>query len=171
MQFTRHRELQLEVFQNSAAYLGLPNDNPEFVHLTPENSRRLRALPAWFSLMAYGAKGYREIVDRNCQLARLLGEKIAASGDFKLLAPVRLNVVCFTLARENISLDRIKKFLVILRDRGKVFLTPTVYKDTPAIRAALVNWQTQETDIEIAWNELLEAVNLLEKTTYNRHGI
>lgn len=167
MQFTKHRELQLEVFQNSAAYLGTPTDNPEFVHLTPENSRRLRALPAWFSLMAYGAQGYREIVERNCELAQLLGEKMACSRYFKLLAPVRLNVVCFTLEGEENSLDTIKKFLVILRDRGKVFLTPTVYKDTPAIRAALVNWQTQETDIEIAWDALLEAVNLLQNHSFN----
>jgi glutamate/tyrosine decarboxylase-like PLP-dependent enzyme len=160
MQFTKHRDLQLEVFQNHAAYLGLPTDNPDFVHLTPENSRRLRALPAWFSLMAYGAEGYREIVENNCQLAKFLGEKIDRSQEFKLLAPVRLNVVCFTLSSEETSSDTIAQFLARLRDRGKVFLTPTVYQGIPAIRAALSNWRTEKKDIEIVWEALLGTRNL-----------
>jgi glutamate/tyrosine decarboxylase-like PLP-dependent enzyme len=163
MQFTRHRELQLQVFQNHAAYLGLHTENPDFVHLTPENSRRLRALPAWFSLMAYGSEGYREIVERNCELAQLLGEKIDNSSEFKLLAPVRLNVVCFTLSGEETTSDAIAQFLKALRDRGKIFLTPTVYKGIPAIRTALSNWRNEKTDIEIAWQELLQTRNQLKQ--------
>jgi glutamate/tyrosine decarboxylase-like PLP-dependent enzyme len=161
MQFSKHRDLQLQVFQNRAAYLGEPSENPEFIHLTPENSRRFRALPAWFTLKAYGSKGYCEIVERNCYLARLLGEKIELSPDFKLLAPVRLNVVCFTLAddRSEILLEKIEKFLISLRDRGRVFLTPTVYRGTPAMRAAISNWRTTEIDLEIAWETLTETID------------
>ncbi|MEU5535256.1 aminotransferase class I/II-fold pyridoxal phosphate-dependent enzyme, partial [Streptomyces sp. NPDC020362] len=70
VQFTRRRDLQVAVFHNASPYLGLPAGEPDFLHLTPENSRRLRALPAWFSLVAYGRAGHREIVERNVALAR-----------------------------------------------------------------------------------------------------
>lgn len=149
MIFTKHKSLQLKVFQNSAAYLGDPSQSPDFFHYTPENSRRWRALPSWFTLMAYGKEGHTEIVERNCAMAQKLGNWISASSKFRLLAPVRMNVVCFTLNKEGLTADDIKVFLAQVRDDGRAFFTPTVYNGVPAIRAALSNWLTQEHDIDI----------------------
>ncbi len=158
MQFSKHQNLQIEVFQNAgAAYLGAISENPEFVHLTPENSRRFRALPAWFSLLAYGRAGHAEIVTRNVHLARELGERIQSSSEFKLLAPVRMNVVCFTLEIPDQKI--ISELLERIRDEGQVFFTPTVYKGIPAIRAAFSNWRTTKTDLEIIWNSLCAATH------------
>jgi glutamate/tyrosine decarboxylase-like PLP-dependent enzyme len=156
MQFTRHASLQLKVFQNSAAYLGDQNASPDFFHYTPENSRRWRSLPAWFTLMAYGKKGHAEIVERNCACAKLLGDKIESSENFNLLAPVRMNVVCFSIKRKNISSDQIRAFLNSVRDDGRAFFTPTFYNGLPGIRAAFSNWLTEEEDVAIAWQALNE---------------
>lgn len=150
MQFTRHKNLQLKVFQISAAYLSDPEKSPDYFHYTPESSRRWRSLSSWFTLMAYGKEGHREIVERNCQLAHLLGEAINASKHFRLLAPVKMNVVCFTLNDKAITPEDVQKFLKAVRDDGRVFFTATIYKGIPAIRAAISNWQTQKEDIDIA---------------------
>jgi glutamate/tyrosine decarboxylase-like PLP-dependent enzyme len=149
MFFTRHKDLQLKVFQNSAAYLGDPNQSPDFFHYTPENSRRWRAHPSWFTLMAYGKEGHAEIVERNCAMAEKLGAWITNSSKFKLLATVRMNVVCFTFNKEEVTSEEIRNFLVRVRDDGRAFFTPTVYNGVPAIRAAVSNWLTQENDIDI----------------------
>jgi glutamate/tyrosine decarboxylase-like PLP-dependent enzyme len=162
MQYTRpeHLALQVEVFQNSASYLNaFTLEDPDFNHLTPENSRRFRALPAWCTLMAYGREGYREIVERNCDLAQQLSAKIQTSECFALLAPTRLNIVCFTLTPRNgeqASADTIRRLLAWLRDDGRAYFTPTVYQGQPGLRAAFSNWRTTAADVELAWQALEE---------------
>ncbi len=158
-----HKMLQVETFQNSnAPYLGDPMADFTFMNFLPENSRRLRALPAWFSLMAYGKKGYADIVENNIRLAQLLGKLIDGHQAFEQMAPVRLNTVCFTLSNYKHSSHKIKLFLSLLNESGKVFMTPTLYNNSFGIRAAFVNWRSTEKDVQIIWNELLNALEAFD---------
>lgn len=148
LQFTRHRDLQLRVFQNAAAYLGPIGERPDFVHLTPENSRRWRALPAWFSVQAYGREGHAEIVRRNIDGARLLGALLQADAPrFELLSPVRLNIVCFAVQGHD-DVARVQALLERLRDSGEAFLTPTYFQGRWAVRAAFSNWRSEAADAQ-----------------------
>lgn len=157
-----HRQLQVETFQNSnAPYLGDPLENFNYMNFLPENSRRLKALPAWFTLKAYGKEGYREIVERNIHCARQLGSFIRESDHFELLAPVRLNTVCFSLKNES-DPAKVQQFLDKLNDSGKVFMTPTVFNKRKGIRAALVNWRTSSKDVLIVQEEMENAVNAVQ---------
>ncbi|MFG3041011.1 pyridoxal phosphate-dependent decarboxylase family protein [Streptomyces sp. NPDC048330] len=157
VQFTRRQDLQVRVFHNESPYLGLPTGTPDFLHLTPENSRRLRALAAWFSLTAYGREGHAEIVARCAALARRLGEGVAAVPGLRLLAPVRLNVVCLTLA-EDPTAERLAALARAVAGSGEAFLTPTVLHGTPALRAAFSNWRTTEADTDRVRDALARAV-------------
>lgn len=167
VQFSRRSDLQLRVFQNSAAYLGAPgtpHTQPDFVHLTPENSRRLRALPVWFTLRAYGRDGMQAIVEDCCRLAAQLGRALAASSAFELLAPVRMNVVCFALRdiAEAKAEAETQRFVKRVRDAGEAFVTPTVYGGRWGLRAAFSNWRTDEDDVLRVFAALEDAARQTE---------
>ncbi len=136
----QHAALQVATFQNSAApYLGDPAADFNYLNQGPENSRRLRALPAWFSLWAYGRGGYEDIVIRCITTAKALGEALDQSAEFSLLAPVKLNVVAFALNDK--TDDQIDQFVQTLNDQGRYFLSPTTLFGRRGLRAAFVNWQ------------------------------
>ncbi|WP_281235474.1 pyridoxal phosphate-dependent decarboxylase family protein [Flavobacterium gelatinilyticum] len=148
-----HINLQIETFQNSnAPYLGNPLENFNYLNIVPENSRRLRALPAWFSLKAYGKEGFRDIIENSITLALQFGNALIEN-DFELLAPIRLNNVCFTL-KGNENQEKVSQFLTKLNDTGKVFMTPTIYQNKKGIRASFVNWRTNEHDIKLVVEEM-----------------
>jgi glutamate/tyrosine decarboxylase-like PLP-dependent enzyme len=154
-----HTALQIETFQNSnAPYLGNPLENFNYLNVLPENSRRLRALPVWFSLLAYGKEGFQDIVENNIALAQQFGNALIEDGFFELLAPIRLNNVCFTLKGDH-NQEKVSQFLTNINDTGKVFMTPTFYNNRKGIRASFVNWRTTENDIKI----VIEEMNLIFK--------
>ncbi len=152
VQFSRRPDLQVRVFQNSAPYLGVPTDDPDFVHLTPESSRRLRALPAWFTLAAYGREGHRDIVERNIASAHRLGELISAAGAVRLIGPVRLNVVCFTTTGTQ-DIGR------AVAESGEAFITPTVYNGQKGWRAAFSNWRTTDADVDRVFAAIMKVAS------------
>jgi glutamate/tyrosine decarboxylase-like PLP-dependent enzyme len=145
----QYQLLQVATFQNSnAPYLGDPMTHFDYLNFLPENSRRLKALPAWFALQAYGSTGIRSIIVNSIERANEFATLITARGAFVLLAPVRLNTVCFTLSG-NAPAEAVNDFLHRLNATGTVFMTPTVYKGTRGIRAAFVNWRTTAADVQL----------------------
>ena len=154
----QHKNLQIETFQNSnAPYLGNPLENFSYLNFLPENSRRLKALPVWFSLLAYGKQGFQDIIENSIAMALQFDNFITENENFELLAPTRLNNVCFTLAGDH-NQEKVNLFLSHLNDKGKVFMTPTVYENRKGIRASFVNWRTSEKDIQIAIEEMKASV-------------
>ena len=89
----------------------------------------------------------------------------SGSEHFDLLAPVRLNIVCFALRRrkgeepgENAetATSRRDELLERLTADGRVLLSPTVFAGRPGIRAAFSNWMTGETDVGLVMGALEE---------------
>ncbi|MEO0731858.1 MAG: pyridoxal-dependent decarboxylase [Bacteroidota bacterium] len=153
-----HLPLQITTFQNTnAAYLGEPEDHFSYLNAGPENSRRLRALPAWFTLTAYGREGYEDIVRRCIDTAQSLGLALDMHSDWELLAPVHLNVVAFRPKGANAdTVDRLSR---VLNARGKYFLTPTTLHGQRGLRAAFVNWQAEVRQVPELVAELNTALN------------
>ncbi len=152
-----HNLHQVETYQNSnAPYLGDPLEQFNYLNFLPENSRRMRALPAWFSLQAYGTEGYAEIVDRCIDLAQYLGQLIDDSKYLMQIAPAHLNNLCFSL-RDTQEPDDVRRFLHQLNATGQVFMTPTVFHGVAGIRCSLVNWMTTKEDVDLVF-DLMEEV-------------
>jgi glutamate/tyrosine decarboxylase-like PLP-dependent enzyme len=137
-----------------APYLQVGTDaRPSYGDRGPEMSRRARSLAVWATLKAYGRAGYQQMVDRHIRLAQRVGEQVAADPDLELLAPVRLNVVCFRYhprGEPEDSLDDLNRRLgaAIVSD-GRVYFGTTLYGDRVAFRPAISNWRTTESDVDL----------------------
>ena len=151
--FSRHLDAQNGMFKNESSYLPPPATDPlNFPNLGPENSRRLRALPAWASLMAYGRSGHRALVERSVALASALAERLDGDAGFALLAHPWLNIVCFapTSDRGRFSQSGVKRFVEALIADGRVRVSSAVLDDQPCVRLAILNWRTAPSDLDIA---------------------
>jgi glutamate/tyrosine decarboxylase-like PLP-dependent enzyme len=137
-----------------APYLPSADDtHPSFGFVSPENSRRARALTVWATLRAYGRVGYRQMVERHLALAQHLADCVDSAPELERLADVPLNIVCFRARPANVSeeqLDELNNQLgAALRADGRVFVGTTTYAGKTALRPAIVNWQTQAEDIDL----------------------
>ncbi len=168
--FVRERRYLVKAFSESAAYLPAEEEgSPSFAYISPEGSRRARSFAVWATLKAYGREGYREMVERHVDIAAHLAERIDAEPGFELLAEPQLNVVTFRWRPDGVpeeELDELNKRLgaELLRD-GRVFAGTTIYEGRIAFRPAIVNWRTQEADVDLLVDVLLElAPALLART-------
>jgi glutamate/tyrosine decarboxylase-like PLP-dependent enzyme len=159
--FVREERWRRDSFAEGAAYLpALDDPRPVLAYQSPEGSRRGRALAVWATLRAYGAEGYRAMVERHLDLATRLAARIDAEPGFERLADAPLNIVCFRWrppgAAED-ELDRLNSRLgdALLED-GRVFAGTTLFEGKVAFRPAIVNWQTREEDVDLLVDVLVE---------------
>lgn len=152
--FTKHASYLYEVFNNGTFDTGQMPETASLHSFTPEGSRRLRALPVWMSLRAYGKKGYQDIIDRNIDACRYCGDLIKKSKYFRLLNEVRSNVCCFTLNKDNVTKQEVAAFLRSLQSEGVTFSNACDYFGTAAMRVCVSNFRTEKQDIQKAFDSI-----------------
>jgi glutamate/tyrosine decarboxylase-like PLP-dependent enzyme len=151
--FVAEPERLVKAFSYTGDYLpALDDPRPNFGTIGPESSRRARALATWATLRAYGRRGYREMVEGHLDLAQKLASLVDAAPDLERLADVPLNIVCFRFnpgGEPEEELNRINHRLgeAILED-GRFYVGTTKYGSKTALRPALVNWRTRESDVD-----------------------
>jgi glutamate/tyrosine decarboxylase-like PLP-dependent enzyme len=159
--FIREDRWRRGAFAEQADYLPpLDSPRPVFGFRTPEGSRRARALAVWATLRAYGAQGYRAMVERHLDVATHLARRIDAEPAFERLAEAPLNIVCFRWRPPGVpeeALDALNRDLgeALLED-GRVFAGTTLFEGKVAFRPAIVNWQTREVDVDVLVDVLIE---------------
>lgn len=150
----RHRQ----AFAQPAAYLqrearGLAAGAVWPCDLGPDLSRGFRALKTWFTLKTFGTDRLGAVMARSCALAKYLEARVLAEPRLELLAPVRLNIVCF---RYRVGNEINREIVADVQESGIAAPSGTNLDGKFAIRAAIVNHRTEERDIDALVAAVLE---------------
>jgi glutamate/tyrosine decarboxylase-like PLP-dependent enzyme len=108
------------------------------------------------TLSAYGSERLGGVVETTCALAQHLAARIAASNRLELLAPVSLNIVCFGVA--GFTAAQTMSLVADLQEDGLFAPSTTTINGRVAIRAAIVNHRTAQSDIDALVEEILRRV-------------
>jgi glutamate/tyrosine decarboxylase-like PLP-dependent enzyme len=126
-----------------------------------ELSRGFRALKVWFTFKTYGARAIGALISESCRLARYLEERIRATAELEVLAPVELNIVCFGYRSERAN--EVNRMIAInLQERGRVAPSMTTLNGRVAIRAALFNHRTGRDEVDTLVEQTLLLGRALE---------
>jgi glutamate/tyrosine decarboxylase-like PLP-dependent enzyme len=164
----RDGDLQLAAFAQATNYLaasprGLAGGAPWACDLGPDLSRGFRALKIWMTLSAYGAAALGDVVETTCELAQYLGQRVQEDERLELLAPVTLNIVCFGV-RSGVDVEEL---VADMQEGGKFAPSTTKVNGRPAIRVAIVNHRTKQTDIDALLADVLARIEPRQAASFD----
>jgi glutamate/tyrosine decarboxylase-like PLP-dependent enzyme len=136
----------------SGTYLLLAGDHRDAVNLTPDSSRRARAIEVWAALKSLGRSGLAELVSRNCAQARRIADELKRAG-VKVLNKVVLNQVVVTFGDD----DRTRRVIASIQDSGGCWCGGTTWRGQAAMRISVSSWATTEEDVERSVRAILDA--------------
>jgi aromatic-L-amino-acid decarboxylase len=152
--YTIHPHLLREVFSLVPEYLRGDADQAEINYMDYgiQLGRWFRALKAWMVFSSFGENGLVARIREHIRLARLFATWVENDGDFELLAPVQMGVVCFRAVCEEDGGDGLlertnnlnRSLVKSVNATGRAYLTHTVLGEKVAMRVAMGNVLTTE---------------------------
>lgn len=137
----------------SGAYL-MVTDHREAMNVTPDSSRRARAIEVWAALKSLGRSGLADMVSRHCRQARRLAEGLRAGG-VEILNDVVLNQVVAVFGDD----ARTQRVIAAVQEDGVCWCGGTNWKGRAAMRISVSCWATTDDDIEQSLAAILQAHN------------
>ncbi len=138
-------------FAVGGAYLQ-PSGGRDAIELTPENSRRARALDVWAALQSLGRAGLAELIERNCAQARRFAEGLRGAG-LEVLNDVVLNQVLVAFGDD----ERTAKIQSAIQEAGTCWCSGTRWRGRAALRISVSSWATGTEDVEDSLDSILAA--------------
>ena len=138
----RHRQSLASAMQASGSYILYSKDRDNML-LTPDMSRRSRAVELWAAMKFLGRQGIQDLVDGLCRNALLLAEMLRADG-FRILNDVVFNQVLVACESDG----QTQKTLSAIQASGECWCGGAVWKGTQAIRVSVCSWATTLEDLE-----------------------
>jgi glutamate/tyrosine decarboxylase-like PLP-dependent enzyme len=129
-----------------------------FVDAGPQNSRGFRALKVWLALRQAGAGGYRQMISDDIELSRAMADAVRAHPALELITQ-NLSITTFRYVPEDLRstradesaayLDALNEALLeALQRGGEAFVSNAVVQGRYVLRACIVNFHTERTDVE-----------------------
>ena len=124
-----------------------------------EMSRRFRGLKVWTILKARGVEGLRGAITHDIALRRHLDRRIADHPRLESLGS-ELSIACFRYVPEHAAnektIDEInRKILETLVHEGRCYMSPTTLEGRYSLRACIVSFRTQVSDVDFLVDEVL----------------
>jgi len=140
-----------QLFSESSDYLHAnEDDSPEqfsFFSISPELSRRFRALPFYISMRHYGLDRLGRNALHNVQCAEYLAQRVRNEKDLELIAAPQLSILCFRFQPDGLDDDSVDRLNTAIRDRiqleGDYLISPTLVNERPALRVCIINHATR----------------------------
>jgi aromatic-L-amino-acid/L-tryptophan decarboxylase len=155
----RDKQAMRDTFSLVPPYLRDDTSLPWFSEFGIQQSRGFKALKLWMTIQQVGEQGYRELISHDIAMARALQGRLRERADFELVAAGPLSVTCFRYAPAGVddvtALNR--QLLDIVQREGKAFLTSTELNGALVLRACIVNFRTQEGDLDVLLDTIAEA--------------
>jgi L-2,4-diaminobutyrate decarboxylase len=125
-------------------------DNPSdlAIHLT----RRIRGVPLWVSLQAYGWDAYSEAVDRCFAIAAYAAEQVALRTQLELVLDPALTVLL--VRRRGWTPTDYDAWSAQALQRGLAFAIPTKHAGETVLRLCFVNPLTTRADVDLVLDDL-----------------
>jgi aromatic-L-amino-acid/L-tryptophan decarboxylase len=140
---------------------GLGGGEPWPCDFGPELSRGFRALKVWFALKEHGTQKIGHLIERNCEQASYLAQRISREPELELLAPVSMNIVCFRFKEGGLGasdLDALNEHIVEdLQEAGTAAPSTTRLNERLAIRVNITNHRTRRADCDMLVDAVLSA--------------
>jgi aromatic-L-amino-acid decarboxylase len=149
----RDSQTLVQAFAMRPDYLQDTTDRPGEVNMIDrglQQTRAVRALKVWMSLMTFGLDAFRAAIERSLDLALHVEHRVARSTNLELLSPAQLSIVCFRrTATSEVEAERINRALVEgLLAAGVGFISSTRVNGRYALRMCVLNHITTESDID-----------------------
>lgn len=121
-------------------------------------SRNFKALKVWMLIKEQGMEKYRNLIRQNLQQAQYLKKIIQETPELELMAPVKMNIVCFRFndGPHNTDEQNVlnKEILMQLQEQGIAAPSYTKLKGQYCLRVAITNHRSRKEDFDVLVNEV-----------------
>jgi glutamate/tyrosine decarboxylase-like PLP-dependent enzyme len=143
---------------STSAYIPSHDDGvPWGYDWTPELSRRARGVTVYAALRELGRGGLADLVDRCCDHARLISQRLAAVPGVEIVNDVVLNQVLVRFGDDD---ARTRAVIEQVQRDGTCWLSGSTFRGRTVMRISVVGWQTTTADAERSAGAIIAAARL-----------